>query len=104
MVKPFPTRLSGRPFTPFERGILSLAIAIVAFGAIRFCVISYLVGQKKEIHTAREAILREDCRIVHQAIDNYSVDLHKAPNSLNDLIQTGYLKALPRGFSLEACK
>jgi general secretion pathway protein G len=104
MVKLFPTRLSGHPFTPLERGILSLAVAIVAFGAVRFCITSYLASQNEGIHSAREAVLREDCRVVHQAIDNYSLDLHKAPQSLDDLIQTGYLKALPRGFSLEACK
>jgi hypothetical protein len=29
---------------------------------------------------------------------------HKAPKSLGDVIQAGYLKALPKDFSLEACR
>jgi hypothetical protein len=32
-----------------------------------------------------------------------TVHLHKAPKSLDDVIQAGYLKALPKDFSLEAC-
>jgi competence protein ComGC len=98
MVKLFSSRPAGQHFTAFERGILSAAIAIAAFGAIHFCTTSY------EIHTAKEAILHEDCRVVRQAIDAYTVDLQKTPSSLTDLIQSGYLKALPKDFSLEACK
>jgi len=33
-----------------------------------------------------------------------TVCLHKAPKSLDDGIQAGYLKALPKDFSLEACR
>jgi general secretion pathway protein G len=100
MVKLFSSRSAGQHFTAFERGILSAAIAVAAFAWIT----SYLAAQKRAIHTAKEAVLREDCRVVRQAIDAYTVDLQKTPNSLTDLIQSGYLKALPKDFSLEACK
>lgn len=103
MVKLSTSRPAGQHFTPLERGILAAVIAILAFVAIHSYMINSL-NAKESVLRAREAVLREDCRVVHQAIDNYSVDLHKVPKSLDDLIQTGYLKALPRGFSLEACK
>jgi general secretion pathway protein G len=33
---------------------------------------------------------------IRQAIDSYTMDKQKAPQSLDDLVQTGYLKELPR--------
>jgi general secretion pathway protein G len=104
MVKLFSSRLSGQPFTPFKRGALSAVMAVISVGAIYFCMCGFLGAQRKGIRTAKEAVLREDCHVVNQAIDNYTVDLHKAPKSLDDLIQAGYLKALPKDFSLEACR
>ena len=32
---------------------------------------------------------------MRQAIDSYTVDKEKAPQSLDDLVQAGYLKAIP---------
>jgi general secretion pathway protein G len=47
------------------------------------------------VHHAREAVLREDLHTMRQAIDSYTVDKEKAPQSLDDLVQSGYLKAIP---------
>ena len=38
------------------------------------------------------------------AIDKYTVDLHKAPKSLDKVIQAGYLNVLRKDFSLEASR
>ena len=45
--------------------------------------------------SAREAVLREDLHIMRAAIDSYTMDKQKAPSSLDDLVQDGYLKAIP---------
>jgi general secretion pathway protein G len=100
MVKLSSSRLAGQHLTPFQRGMFSAVMAVVLVGVIY----GFLGVQKQKIHTAKEAVLREDCRVVHQAIDNYTVDLHKAPKSLDDVVQGGYLKTLPKDFSLEACR
>ena len=42
-----------------------------------------------------EAALRQDLQVMRQAIDSYTVDKEKAPQSLDDLVQAGYLKAIP---------
>jgi general secretion pathway protein G len=47
------------------------------------------------IRRAKEAVLREDLHTLRTAIDSYTVDKEKAPESLDDLVQAGYLKAVP---------
>jgi general secretion pathway protein G len=48
------------------------------------------------IRHAKEAVLKEDLHVLRQAIDSYTVDKQKAPQSLDDLVQSGYLKAIPK--------
>src|SRR3984957_8224118 len=47
------------------------------------------------IKHAREAVLKEDLQTMRMAIDSYTMDKQKAPQSLDDLVQEGYLKAIP---------
>lgn len=44
---------------------------------------------------AREAVLREDLQVMRTAISSYTMDKQKAPQSLDDLVQSGYLRAVP---------
>lgn len=48
------------------------------------------------IRRAKEAVLREDLHTMRGAIDSYTVDKQKAPQALDDLVQAGYLKAMPK--------
>jgi general secretion pathway protein G len=79
------TRESG--FTLFELMIVMAIIAILASVAIP----SYI----NAVRHGREAALRQDLWVMRQAIDSYTVDKEKAPQSLDDLVQSGYLKAIP---------
>jgi len=47
------------------------------------------------IRMAREAALKEDLHVMREAIDSYTMDKQKAPQSLQDLIQDGYLREVP---------
>ena len=47
------------------------------------------------IQRAKEAVLKEDLHTLRTAIDSYTVDKQKAPQSLDDLVQAGYLKTVP---------
>lgn len=47
------------------------------------------------IRNAKEAVLKEDLHTMRTAIDSYTVDKQKAPESLDDLVQGGYLKVMP---------
>ena len=52
-------------------------------------------SELRAVNKAREAVLREDLYAVRTAIDSYTKDRGLAPRSLNDLVSTGYLKAIP---------
>ena len=47
------------------------------------------------IKHAREAVLKEDLHVIRAAIDSYTMDKQKAPQSLDDLVSDGYLKVIP---------
>ena len=51
--------------------------------------------QQSVIH-AKEAVLRQDLKTMRDQIDNYTMDKEKAPQSLQDLVDAGYLRKLPR--------
>lgn len=74
-------------FTLIELMIVMAIIATLAAIAIP----SYI----NAVRHAREATLREDLFVMRQAIDSYTVDKEKAPQSLDDLVQSGYLKQMP---------
>ncbi len=76
-----------RGFTLIELMIVMAIIAILASVAIP----SFINAVKH----AREAVLREDLHTMRQAIDSYTIDKEKAPQSLDDLVQAGYLKQIP---------
>jgi len=41
-------------------------------------------------------VLRADLRVMRDAIGSYTVDKEKAPQSLDDLVTAGYLRAIPK--------
>ncbi len=47
------------------------------------------------VRHAREAVLREDLQTMRMAIDSYTMDKQKAPQTLEELMQDGYLKSIP---------
>src|ERR1700749_5351987 len=48
------------------------------------------------IKNAKEAVLKEDLHVLRNAIDSYTMDKNKAPQSLDDLVQNGYLRTIPQ--------
>jgi general secretion pathway protein G len=68
-------------------------IVMVIIGILAaFAVPAYL----HNVTSAKEAVLREDLQVMRTAINSYTVDKQKAPQSLDDLVTAGYLKAIPK--------
>jgi general secretion pathway protein G len=80
-------RRSQSGFTLIELMIVMAIIGILATLAIP----SYVSAIKH----AREAVLKEDLHVMRAAIESYTMDKNKAPQSLDDLVQSGYLKTIP---------
>ena len=75
-------------FTLLELLIVMVIIATLAAIAIPMYM--------RNVQAAKEAVLREDLRVMRTAINSYTVDKEKAPQSLDDLVSGGYLKAVPK--------
>jgi len=74
-------------FTLVELMVVMLIISVLAAIAIPAYIAS--------LRNAREAVLKEDLHVMRQAIDSYTMDKEKGPQSLDDLVQAGYLKEIP---------
>jgi prepilin-type N-terminal cleavage/methylation domain-containing protein len=68
-------------FTLVELMIVMAIIGILATLAIP----SYITAIKH----ARESVLKEDLHVIRAAIDSYTMDKQKAPQSLDDLVTDG---------------
>ncbi len=49
----------------------------------------------QSITRARESVLRQDLFTLRSVIDQYTLDKQKAPQSLDDLKQAGYIRDIP---------
>jgi general secretion pathway protein G len=72
--------------------LLELMIVMVVIGLLAAIAIP---SYTNNIRNAKEAVLKEDLHTMRTAIDSYTVDKQKAPESLDDLVQAGYLKTMP---------
>ena len=81
------SRLKAAGFTLIELMIVISMILILISVAIPIYT--------QSITRAREAVLRQNLFTMRSVIDQYSMDKQKAPQSLDDLVQAGYLKQIP---------
>jgi len=83
-------RFGGRfaGFTMIEMIIVIAIISILASIAA--------ANYQHSIWRAREAVLRNDLFTLRSSIDQYTLDKQKAPQSLDDLVSAGYIKAVPK--------
>ncbi len=63
--------------------VLTLILILAAVAAPNYRV---------AIIRAREAVLKDDLFTMRKLIDQYTLDKHKPPESLDDLVQAGYLR------------
>ena len=77
-----------------ERGftLIELIIVMTIIGILTAIAIPSYINV---IRRGREAALHEDLATMRTAIDSYTVDKEQAPQGLDDLVQAGYLKAIP---------
>jgi general secretion pathway protein G len=72
--------------------LIELMIVMAIIGVLLTVAIPSYVGAVRQ---AREAVLKEDLHVMRAAIDSYTADKQKAPQSLDDLVTNGYLREIP---------
>ena len=86
-----------------ERGMLRVGGA-VGFTMIELMVVMSLIvilatlglaQYRQSVVYARESVLRDDLFKMRDAIDQYYADKNQYPATLDDLVTSGYLRALP---------
>ena len=78
---------SGRGFTLLElMVVISIIMILVAIAVPMY---------NQSIIRSREAVLRQDLFTLRSVISQYTLDKQKAPQSLDDIIQAGYLRQIP---------
>jgi general secretion pathway protein G len=78
----------------FEAGFTLVELMIV-MAIISILLLLAVPRYTAAIRQAREAVLKTDLQTMRAAIDSYTMDKQKAPQALDDLVQEGYLKAIP---------
>jgi general secretion pathway protein G len=66
-------------------------LLVLVCGLVRLFVPSYVTSLRQ----ARERILQQDLFMMRVTISQYTLDRHKRPLSLDDLVRAGYLKEVP---------
>ena len=83
-----------------RRGGLSRAgftlIELMIVITIILILIGFAVGRyDKSVQKANEAVLKNNLQTIRTSIDNYTLDKQAAPQSIDDLVQAGYLRSVP---------
>jgi general secretion pathway protein G len=77
-----------RGFTMIElMVVISIIVILMSVAIPRY---------QASILRARETVLRDDLYTLRSVIDQYTLDKQKAPQSLQDVVDAGYLKQLPK--------
>ena len=87
-MKAITQRSRHRGFTLIElMVVISIIVILMSVAIPRY---------QNSILRARETVLRDDLYTLRSTIDQYTLDKQKAPQSLQELVEAGYLKQLPK--------
>lgn len=81
-------------FNRRQRGFTIIELMVV-ISIIMILISTAIPIYQQSIIRARESVLRQNLFTLRSVIDQYSMDKQKAPQSLQDLMDAGYLKQIP---------
>jgi general secretion pathway protein G len=93
-ITPTGRQRAGLPLRRREFGFTMIEMMIVM--AIIVILISIAIPQyQKAIIRSKESVLKNNLFTLRQTIDEYTYDKQKAPQSLQDLVASSYLREIP---------
>jgi general secretion pathway protein G len=85
--------------TPSRRGLRAAGFTLLELLIVITMIMilaGIAVGQyQKSVLRSREAVLKQDLFVMRGAIQQYTLDKQAAPTSLDDLVQSKYMGAVP---------
>jgi len=84
----------GWSFENREGGFTLIELMVVLTVLLILATMSVPLFENAVKH-AREAALKDDLYTLRKLIDDYTIDKQKAPETLDDLVEAGYLRAIP---------
>ncbi|HEX6126747.1 MAG TPA: type II secretion system protein [Pyrinomonadaceae bacterium] len=78
-----------------QRGFSLLELMIAMFIMIILLSVAFPTYQRSVQH-ARETVLKDNLRHMRQAIDQYTADKGRLPQSIDDLVEGKYLREKPK--------
>jgi len=66
--------------------VMTIIVILAAIGVVNY--------QKVQLH-ARETVLKQNLQAMRKAIDQYAADKEELPQSLDNLVEMGYIREIP---------
>jgi general secretion pathway protein G len=82
-----------KPGRSYGFTLLEMMIVIIIMGILLSIALPIY---NQALVRSREAVLRNDLFELRKLISQYTLDKQKAPQSLDDLVSGGYIKAIPK--------
>ena len=67
--------------------VMALIVVLASIGLTQY---------RQSIIYTKEAVLKDDLSKLREAIDQYYADKNQYPQSLDDLVSSGYIRAIPK--------
>lgn len=84
-----------RTQTGNRRGGFTLIELLIVMSIVTILVSLAIPVYQRSILRAKESVLKSNLMSIRQVIDEYTYDKQKAPQTLQDLVQEGYLRQVP---------
>jgi general secretion pathway protein G len=86
-----------RTINSARRGMLGFTmLELMVVIAIIMVLLGLAAGRyQRSMLRSKEAVLKQDVRVMRDAIQQFTLDKEAAPQSLDDLVSSGYLRQVP---------
>jgi general secretion pathway protein G len=86
----------GRPKRKSTSKGFTLIELMIVVSLILILISIAMPNYNRAVLRTKESVLKQDLYVLREVIDQYTLDKKKAPQTLDDVVQAGYLKQIPK--------